>query len=106
MSIFVSSPGRAPGARAGFAYDTESVTLAIAVLTVFAIMLLAAAPFALFFPAIALIATVLAVFTGLVGYLGEAGRRPQTLSMASIFAFAAAAAGIMGDPMRVAQLIR
>mgnify|MGYP003346647329 CR=1 FL=1 len=103
MSILVHSPvGRSSYGEA----DGAAVTTALYLVAATAAALLIATPVALFFPALALATTLFATATGIMAWLGAGRRRSQALAMASVFAFAAGASAIIGDPMRVAQLIK
>ena len=64
------------------------------------------APSILVMPVMSLAATVVASLAGLAAWLGQPSTREKALLIAGIFALAAIAAAIIGDPDQVALLLK
>lgn len=86
--------------------DAVTVPMSFAVLLAAAIGAVVWAPPALVLPALALVATVLATITGAAGWLIAGRGRAGLLTSAGVFALAAGAAAMLGDPDKVALLAR
>lgn len=90
-----------------FATDASgAVRSAIAILVVTTVVIVMLAPISLVLPTLAFVAAACATASGIIGWLSDEPRRQQAFLIASAFAFAAAAAAMLGDPDQIARFMR
>jgi hypothetical protein len=83
-----------------------AVLAPIAIVLTLAVGAAVALPHGLFLPAIALAVTIVAAVTGAIGWFSAGKVRANWLTATGIFALAAVAASMLGDPDQVALFLK
>ncbi len=106
MSILLNSPPTLSSRDSQAPARRIEVLIPAALLLILTSTLFLTAPSALVLPAVSLIATFAVLVCGIAAWFGGPALQTQSLTAAGIFAFAAVAAAIIGDPDQVAHFLK
>ena len=106
MSSFMHSRRRQPDVIAQVSIGSSVVPGSIAILLAALLTVVFIAPPALILPVMALAATGASGLAGLAAWLSQGANRARALTSAGIFALAAIASTIIGDPDQVAIFLK